>query len=124
MTLQVLAQDFTVCKVTDAAQLTLNAPFYFAAVTDAEYSCVCPTALAPARTLAREDGWRAFRVKGSMDFGLVGVLSRLTGTLAAQGIPVFAVSTFDTDYVLVKAARLEQALAALGQAGWAVERLP
>ena len=122
MTLQALPQPFTVCKVASPAHIDLTAPFTFAGVTDGECSLVCPTPAAPVATLAREDGWRAFRVKGSMAFGLVGVLSRITGTLAAAGIAVFAVSTFDTDYVLVKAERIEAALCALAAEGFAVER--
>ena len=82
-----------------------------------EISLVCRTEDAPQKTLAREDGWRAFRVKGSMDFALVGVLARLAGVLAARGIPIFAVSTFNTDYVLVKEADFDRALACLAEAG-------
>ena len=117
MTLEPLPQAFTVCKPENAADIDLNLPFCFAARTDGELSLVCPTDAAPARTLAREDGWRAFRVVGAMEFTLVGVLARLTGRLAEQGIPVFAVSTFDTDYVLVKAEHFENALAALVKDG-------
>ena len=113
MTIQTLPFSFTVCKVRDATCVDATKPFTFAAVTDAEVSLVCQTAFAPTETVAREDGWRAFRVKGSMEFGLVGVLARLTGVLAARSIPVFAVSTFDTDYVLVKAERFDDAVLAL-----------
>ena len=123
MTLQTLPYAFTVCKVASPARIDLAMPFTFAGVTDGECSLVCPTAAAPAEALAREDGWRAFRVKGSMAFGLVGVLARITGALAAAGISVFAVSTFDTDYVLVKAERFEAALCALAAEGFAVERM-
>ncbi len=120
MTVEVLPRSFTVCKVAELSQADLSAPFCFAGRTDAEVSLVCPTERAPAGALAREDGWRAFRVKGSMPFTLTGVLSRLTGLLAEAGVPVFAVSTFDTDYVLVKAECLSDARAALtaGGIGW------
>ena len=122
MTLQVLPGLFTVCKLEDSAAVDLAQPYIFVGKTDAELSLVCPTASAPRCTLAREDGWRAFRVAGSMAFTLVGVLARITGCLAARGIPVFAVSTFDTDYVLLKAERLEGALDALKSEG--MEILP
>lgn len=122
MTLEVLQQDFTVCKVAEASAIPLTLPYCFVGKTDHELSLVCPTEHTPATTIAREDGWRAFRVAGAMEFGLVGVLARLTGCLAAQDIPVFAVSTFDTDYVLVKAERLEAALAALAADGYTIER--
>lgn len=113
MTIQVLPNPFTVSKVGADVELKLTTPFCFASVTEDERSLVCPTAHVPAHTLAREDGWRAFRVAGSMDFGLIGILAQLTGVLAANSIPVFAISTFDTDYLLVKADLLDVALAAL-----------
>ena len=118
MTLQTLPYPFTVCKVRDAGCIDLQLPYTFAGITDAECSLVCQTAYTPAQTLAREDGWRAFRVAGSMAFSLVGILARLTGTLAQHGIPVFAVSTFDTDYVLVKADRFSDAREALAAEGY------
>lgn len=123
MTLQTLPHVFTVCKTASPSGIRLDTPFTFAGVTDGECSLVCPTAAAPAETIAREDGWRAFRVKGSMEFGLVGVLARITGALAEAGISVFAVSTFDTDYLLVKAERFEAALCVLAADGFAVERI-
>ncbi|MBQ1330153.1 MAG: ACT domain-containing protein, partial [Desulfovibrio sp.] len=103
--------------LADMADAGLDAGFFFLARTGEEISLVCRTGDAPQKTLAREDGWRAFRVKGSMDFALVGVLARLAGALAAQGIPIFAVSTFNTDYVLVKEADFDRALACLAEAG-------
>ncbi|MBR4747073.1 MAG: ACT domain-containing protein [Desulfovibrio sp.] len=117
MQLETLNFPLTVCKVADVADADAGAGFFFLARTGEEISLVCRTEDAPQRTLAREDGWRAFRVKGSMDFSLVGVLARLSGVLAAQGIPIFAVSTFNTDYVLVKEDDFERALACLAEAG-------
>ncbi|MCE5342364.1 MAG: ACT domain-containing protein [Eubacteriales bacterium] len=117
MIIEVLPQAFTICKLADETPVDLSAPYCFVAKTDAELSLVCPTSYAPAGTLAREDGWRAFRVAGVLPFSLTGVLSRLTGVLAAKGVPVFAVSTFETDYVLVKQERWQEALAALESDG-------
>lgn len=117
MELEILPQEFSVCKVADFRGADLAAPFVFAASTDTEKSLVCPTALVPRETVAREDGWRAFRVAGTLDFSLVGILSSLSKTLADAGIGLFAVSTFDTDYILVKAAGFSRAIAALRAAG-------
>ena len=124
MTVEVLPQALSVCKVSQASQIDLSRPLCFAGITDGELSLVCETDRVPSAPLAREDGWRAFRVAGPMAFTLVGVLARLTGTLAAAGIPLFAVSTFDTDYVLVKADRLSDALCALEKDGHDVRHLP
>ncbi len=117
--LEALRCAFTVCK-PKVAEWT-DRPFHFLSRTDRELSLVCPTEDAPEACDAREDGWRGMRVKGSMEFSLVGVLSRLSGALAAAGIPVFAVSTFDTDYLFVKAADFDPALDALRAAGCAAE---
>ena len=85
---------------------------------DRERSLVCPTDRVPVATLAREDGWRAFRIEGQLDFSLVGILARISSILAAEEIGIFAVSTFDTDYILVKAENLDRALSALARAGY------
>ena len=117
MKLEVLPQMFSVCKVADYGGVDLGAPFVFMGATDDEKSLVCPMAVVPANTMARSDGWRAFRVAGTLDFSLVGILAALSKTLADAGVGIFAISTFDTDYILTKAEDFEHALAALRAAG-------
>ena len=117
MKLEVLPQLFSVCKVADYGGVDLGAPFIFTGATDGEKSLVCPTVLVPANTIARSDGWRAFRVAGTLDFSLVGILAGLSKTLADAGIGIFAISTFDTDYILTKAEDFDRALAALRTEG-------
>ena len=70
---------------------------------------VCRTEDVPKNAIDREDGWRGFRFEGSLDFSLVGILAKVTGILAEHGISIFAVSTFNTDYVLVKSENYEKA---------------
>ena len=118
MKLEALAQDFSVCKVRDMAFVRWEADFCFVGKTDAELSLVCETRFAPAATVAREDGWKGVRVAGSMDFSLVGVLSRLSSILAHRGIPIFAVSTYDTDYIFVKAQDFQKAIDAFAAEGY------
>ncbi len=84
-----------------------------------ETSVVCRSGLA-AGAARVEDGWRALRIDGPLDFGLVGILAEASGRLASAGISIFALSTFDTDYILVKEQRLEDAIAALKSGGHAV----
>lgn len=81
-----------------------------------ELSVVCRADAVPdgVRAVA---GWRCLKVQGPLDFGLTGILAALTAPLAAAGIPVFAVSTYDTDYLLVKADQLDRAAEALRGAG-------
>jgi hypothetical protein len=81
-----------------------GATFWSITRTPSELSVVCPEEdLPPSVTEKVERDWRAFEVQGPLPFGLTGVVSGLTSPLAAAGIPVFVLSTFDTDYVLVKA---------------------
>ncbi len=119
--LKTLPFALTVCKPAFAEQIDPAMDFYFLGRTDEEISLVCRTEDTPAETLAREDGWRAFRIEGTLDFSLVGILSKLSAILAENGIGIFAVSTFNTDYILVKAENLDRALAALAAAGYGVE---
>ncbi len=84
--------------------------------TDEELSVVCPQENLPPDVVAERD-WRCLQVAGPLPFGQVGILAALTSPLAEAGIPVFAISTFNTDYLLVKAADLERSLAALRAAG-------
>ena len=118
MTLRVLEHALSVCKLDNPRDIDLSKPFWFIGKTDEELSLVCETADVPSSVTAREDGWRAFRVEGVLDFSLVGILAKLTGILADHGIGLFAVSTYNTDYILVKRENLAPALEALEGAGY------
>ena len=97
--------------------MDINRPFVFTGSTDEEKSLVCPTPLVPAETLERSDGWRAFRIEGVLDFSLVGILARISDILARNNIGIFAVSTFNTDYILTKENDFERALQLLSISG-------
>ena len=120
MELEVLPGAFSVCKAADPAAIDLTREFCFVGKTDEELSLLCPTEDAPAAAVAREDGWRGLRIRGTLDFSLVGVLSRLSALLADEGISIFAISTYNTDYIFVKEAQLDAALTALRQAGYPI----
>ena len=120
MKLEKLPWLLTVCKVPSVRDIDLNAGFYFIGRTDEEISLVCETGAVPACAIERADGWRAFRVQGTLDFSLIGILSALTSVLAAQKIGVFAVSTYNTDYVLVKADQFEKTLQILDSKGFVI----
>lgn len=98
----------------------MDAEFCFTGKTDEERSLVCLTEETPDNTIQREDGWRAFRIQGVLDFSLVGILSKISGFLADAKIGIFAVSTYNTDYILVKAEDEMKALDVLAQAGYKV----
>ena len=118
MKLELLPHALSVCKLKSTADIDLSADFCFIGSTDRELSLVCRTGDAPANAVAREDGWRCFRVCGTLDFSLTGVLAGLSAVLAENGIGIFAVSTYDTDYILVKATDCERAVDALARAGY------
>ena len=118
MELERLDYDLTVCKVKSIGEIDLASDFYFIGKTDEELSLVCRTEDAPACTTDREDGWRGFRIEGILDFSLTGILARVSGILAEEKIGIFAVSTYNTDYVLVKKENMRRAMDALAAAGY------
>lgn len=120
MKLRIIDTEFSVCKVEDYSEIELSHPFVFTGATDEEKSLVCPTALVPSNTTEREDGWKAFRIEGVLDFSLIGILSKISTLLAENSIGIFAISTFNTDYVLIKTKDLERAIKALEAAGYEI----
>ncbi|GER92069.1 amino acid-binding protein [Dictyobacter vulcani] len=90
--------------------------FFSITVTEDELSIVCPVAAVPAGVTC-EQPWRAIKVLGPLDFALVGILAALAEVLARAQISIFAISTFDTDYILLKEQQLERAITVLKQAG-------
>lgn len=120
MELKKLDYDLTVCKVSNIADIDTSSDFYFIAKTDEELSLVCRTEDVPDTTREREDGWKGFRIQGVLDFSLIGILSKLSSILAEEGIGIFAVSTYNTDYILVKEENFDKALSVLSSAGYEV----
>ena len=118
LTIEKIDVPLSVCKVADYSMVDVEREFVFTGRTDAERSLVCPTEFVPENTIAREDGWRAFRIQGELDFSLIGILASIATRLADAGISIYALSTFDTDYVLVKAGDFDRALDALSAAGY------
>lgn len=121
MKIQALRAHLTVCKVETMPEKLPDGLCFFAR-TDEEISLVCETKNAPAHTRAREDGWRAFRIAGELDFSLIGILARISTLLAQEQIGLFAVSTYNTDYILTREEHFARALDALGRAGYEVIR--
>ncbi|MEO6088200.1 MAG: ACT domain-containing protein [Umezawaea sp.] len=84
--------------------------------TPDELSIVCPTGVVPASDTS-DHGWRLLTVRGPLEFTLTGIMAALSGELAAAGVSLFALSTYDTDHLLVKDENLERAVLALSEAG-------
>jgi hypothetical protein len=111
---------FSVCKVADYSETDLSQPFVFTGSTDEEKSLVCPVSLVPANVTERDDGWRALRICGILDFSLIGILAGVSKVLADHKIGIFAISTYNTDYVLTKEENFEKAVFALREAGYRI----
>ncbi|MCI9232512.1 MAG: ACT domain-containing protein [Lachnospiraceae bacterium] len=120
MRIKKIDYDFSVCKVADYSLVDLTADYCFVGKTEEENSLVCITDNVPLNVIRREDGWKAFRVQGSLDFSLIGILSGISGILADNQISIFVLSTFDTDYVLTKTENYQSALDILEAAGYEI----
>ncbi|MBR1450730.1 MAG: ACT domain-containing protein [Lachnospiraceae bacterium] len=120
MELKRIPYRLTVCKVADISAVDINADFYFIGRTDEEVSLVCRTEDTPPLAIERDDGWRGFRIQGMLDFSLIGILSKISGILAEHKIGIFAVSTYNTDYILVKEENFDRALSVLNSEGYSV----
>ena len=120
MELKRLDGSFSVCQVEDYSAVNWTSPYCFAGKTDEENSLVCLTKDVPDNTTQREDGWRAFRIQGVLDFSLVGVLAGLSALLAENQIGIFAISTYNTDYILTKADDYSRAMEVLSNAGYQI----
>ena len=117
MELEALNCALSICKVSEIPADALDGLLCFVGKTDEELSLVCETRFVHAHASAREDGWLALRIVGVLDFSLTGRLASLSAVFAKAGIGIFAVSTYNTDYILVKEGDFEAAQRALELAG-------
>jgi len=117
-----LPDVYAVCKLTQAVPAPTNAAFWNLSITPDEISLVCAESQIPAQAQSVEHGWKALQVAGTLDFGMVGVIAAISAVLAAAKISIFVVSTYNTDYILVKETALEAAISQLQSAGYEIER--
>lgn len=125
LTIQVLAESFGVCRLPADAELpswAMTGGFSSVTRTGDELSVVCPESALPDGVQG-DKGWRCMKIIGPLDFTMVGILAALSGTLAQAGVSIFAISTYDTDYILVKDDNLLRAVASLRTNGYII-RLP
>jgi ribosomal protein S18 acetylase RimI-like enzyme len=126
LTLTLLEEQLAVCRLDAAAEVpgwATAGPLFSVTRTADELSVVCPEGLVPDGVKC-EKGWRVFELEGPFEFSEVGILSAVAAPLAEAGVGIFAVSTFDTDYVLVKEERVGVAADALQGQGHEVRGLP
>ncbi len=120
MEIKKIKHDFSVCKVADYSQVNWNAEYVFIGKTDEEKSLVCVTGEVPENVIEREDGWKAFRIQGVLEFSLIGILAEISELMAQNKIGIFAVSTYNTDYILIKKENYQKALRVLENAGYQI----
>lgn len=122
LTLDVLEEELAICKLPVEAPVpnwAWSGELTSITSTDDELSLVCAAAWVPGE-ITHTAGWRAFKVRGPLDFSLVGILAGISGALANAGVSIFAISTYDTDYILVRGTEFEAAVTALCTAGYEV----
>jgi hypothetical protein len=123
MKLEVLPDLLAVVRLDSSSKVpdwALKAKFFSVTKTSDELSIVCDEKSLPSEIEKSEKDWRCLKVLGPLDFSLTGVLSSLAAPLAQAKISIFAISTFDTDYLLIKSKDLENAVAVLSNAGFII----
>jgi hypothetical protein len=126
MTLNILPQIFTICRLdpgTEIPSWIKQSIFFSISKSSEELSIVCEERLVPTG-IKSESSWRALQVKGPLDFSLTGILSSIAKPLADSKISIFSISTFDTDYVLVKNESLDRTCSCLTKAGFSFSNSP
>lgn len=124
MNISLLPGTFAVARLDPLAPLpgwaSLPGDFVSTTITREELSVVCPMSRVPEGVMA-ESPWRILKVEGPLDFGLVGIIAKISTALASASISLFTISTFDTDYILVKEAMLGPSIDSLRGSGFIVD---
>jgi hypothetical protein len=121
--LETLPETFAISKLSPIENIpswAVSGSFYSISKTSEELSVVCEQKLIP-EDVKTENGWRCLKVKGPLDFSLSGILSSLAYPLAENSISIFAISTFDTDYLLIKEKNFRDAVTILRKYGHRVQ---
>lgn len=118
MNLKKIPYELSVCKLNSVTDFNFDLDFYFFAKTDYEISLVCKTEDVPFDVITRDDGWRGFYIDEILDFSLIGILSKISAVLAKNNMGIFAVSTYNTDYILVKSENFDKAVSVFKSNGY------
>jgi len=121
MELQKIIGDFSVCKISNIDQVDFTREFVFLSKTSDEISLVCETNCVPSNIIAVEHGWKALKISGILDFGMVGVIAKISKLLAESEIAVFVISTYNTDYILLKTESFDNGVKVLMHNGYVIK---
>jgi hypothetical protein len=122
LALKVLDNEFSIYRFQldeTVPSSVLESSFYWLSKTDEELTIVCDSSIELGGGV-KNAGWSCFKVLGPIDFSVIGVLAGISAVMASAHISIFSLSTFNTDYILVKSAHLERAKTVLGEAGYDV----
>lgn len=122
LTMKMLPECYSVCRLDSGSKIpqwASDGDFFSLTRTQDELSIVCPGKVIPDDVKAEKD-WRILKVLGPLDFSLTGILAAISSVLAASQISMFAISTYDTDYVLVKEKDIDRAIDDLRNAGYEI----
>jgi len=128
LTLSILESMFGICRLDSGSEIpswAYEGSFFSITKTPEELSVVCPESSIPANIpekVRAERGWKCLKVEGPLDFGLTGILAGISRVLADNGISIFAVSTYDTDYILLRKNDLKSAIRTLEEAGYEIQK--
>ena len=121
--IQILNHEFTVHRLNSDEKLppeSIKSKYSWIAKTEDEFSVVCESGIQlPSKK--SESNWAAIKIVGPLDFSEVGIIAEISKILAEAGIGIFALSTFDTDYILIKKSKIEEAITALQKNGYSIE---
>ena len=120
--LKVLGPEFTIHKMGPNKQIPANLladDFCWIGRTDEELSIVCKSAI-EIKSEIKDDGWICIKIIGPMDFSEIGILANISTLLAKAHISIFALSTYDTDYILVKSEQIKKSISALALGGYEI----
>ena len=123
LVLSVLFETFTIHKLSPDASITeeiLKSNYYSVSKTENELSLVCSEVI-EVQSLQSSKGWKCIKEAGPLDFNLTGILAGISDILAKENIGIFVISTFDTDYILVRTQDLSSARTTLRLAGYKFE---
>jgi len=120
MVIKKIDGEFSISKLENFSKVNFDEEYCFACKTDEEYSLVCKASRAPINAIKCDKGWRMLRIEGELDFSLIGILAKISSILAEAKIGIFAVSTYNTDYILVKENDFKNAILALQRADYEI----
>lgn len=120
MKLKIIDKEFCICKIENITEIDFSDEYVFVSKTDEELSVVCSKECVPENVIVADNEWRAFRIVGVLDFSLTGILSKIATILADNKIGIFAVSTYNTDYVLIKDENFLRAINVLSKSGYEI----